>query len=181
MILNHWYNWLSSLTKKCIPKRTKHRSSLPPWISQSTSNIIKRLHTARKKHTESHSKVLHLIEQTETNAEMDKTDYEHPLTSAQSTGKLFKYFRAFHRSSLPSILKYKNEAADTDPLKAELFSRFFASVYVELCTFSEPAEPDFNTVLDTISFTELELREICQSLITNKSKGLDDLPPVLFI
>ena len=47
-ILNHWYNWLSSLIKKCIPKRTKHRSSLPQWISQSTSNLIKLLHTAQK-------------------------------------------------------------------------------------------------------------------------------------
>ena len=51
VIINHWYNWLSSLIKKCIPKHTKHRSSLPPWISQSTSNFIKRLYTARKKDT----------------------------------------------------------------------------------------------------------------------------------
>ena len=79
--LNHWYNWLSSLFKKCIPKRTKDRSSLPPWTRQTTSNLIKRLHTARKKYTEFHPKVLHLIEQTETNAEMDKDDYEQSLAS----------------------------------------------------------------------------------------------------
>ena len=90
MILNHWYNWLSSLFKKCIPKRTKHRLSLPPWISQSTSNLIKRLHTARKKYTESHPKVLHLIEQTETNAEIDKADFEQSPASERSTEKLFK-------------------------------------------------------------------------------------------
>ena len=49
VILNHWYNWLSSLSKKCIPKRTKHKSSLLLWISQSTSNLNNRLHTAREK------------------------------------------------------------------------------------------------------------------------------------
>ena len=54
-------------------------------------------------------------------------------------------------------------------------------MYIESCTFSEPPEPDSNTVLDTISFTELEIREICQSLNRNKSKGPDNLPPVLFI
>ena len=154
---------------------------MPPWISQSSSNLIKPLHTARKKYTESHPKVLHLIEQTETNAEMDKADYEQSLESERLTGTLFKYFKAFHKSSLPSILKYKNETADTDPLKAELFSKLFASVYIESCTFSEPPQPDSNTVLDTISFTELEIREICQSLNTNKSNGPDDLPPVLYI
>ena len=120
-------------------------------ISLSTSNLIERLHTARKKYTESHPKVLHLIEQTETNAEMDKADYEQSLASERSTGKLFKYFKAFHKPTLPSILKYKNAAADTDPLQAVLFSKFFASVYIESCTFSEPPEPDSNTVLDIIS------------------------------
>ena len=101
---------------------------MPPWISQSTLNLIKRLHTARKKYTESHPKVLHLLGQTEKNAEMDKADYEQSLASERSTGKFLIYFKASHKSSLPSILKYKNETADTDPLKAELFSKFFASV-----------------------------------------------------
>ena len=178
VILNHWYNWLSSLIKKCIPKRTKHRSSLTPWISQLTSNLIKRLDTAQKKYTESNPKNLHLIEQTETNAEMNKADYEQSLASERLTGKLFK---AFHKSSLPSIMKYKNETADTDPLKSELLSKFFASVCIDSYTFSEPPEPDFNTVLDTNNYTELEIREICQSMNTNKSKSFDDLPPVLFI
>ena len=78
-------------------------------------------------------------------------------------------------------MKYKNETADTNPLKLALFSKLFASVYIEPCTFSEQPEPDSITVLDTISFTELEIREISQSLNMNKSKGPDDLPPVLFI
>ena len=55
---------------------------------------------------------------------MNKADYEQSLASERFTGKLLKYFKAFHKSSLPSILKYKNETADTDPLKAELFSNF---------------------------------------------------------
>ena len=164
------------------PPAWGNEKSFDTWkakISLSTSNLIKRLHTARKKYTESHPKVLHLIEQTETDAEMDKADYEQSLASERSTGKLFKYFKAFHKPSLPSILKYKNAAADTDPLQAELFSKFFASVYIESCTFSEPPEPDSNTVLDTISFTELQILEICQSSNTNKNKGPDHLLPVM--
>ena len=54
-------------------------------------------------------------------------------------------------------------------------------MYIESCTLSEPPEPDSNTVLYTISFTELEIREKCQSLNTNENKGPDDLPRVLFI
>ena len=72
-------------------------------------------------------------------------------------------------------MRYKNETANTDPLKAKIFSKFFPSVYIESCTFSEPPEPDSNTFLDTISFTELEIRKICQSSNTDKSKGPDDI------
>ena len=71
---------------------------------------------------------MHLIEQTETNAEMIKAESEQSLASERSTGKFLKYSKAFHKSSIPSILKYKNETADTDPLKAELFSNKSQSV-----------------------------------------------------
>ena len=90
MALNHCYNWLSSLIKTCIPKHTKHKSSSLPWISQWVLNIIKRLHTARKKYTNSQPKVLHLIEETETNGEMEKAYYEQSLASEQSTEKNFQ-------------------------------------------------------------------------------------------
>ena len=95
MIPNHGHNWLSLLIKKCIPERTNYRSSLPPWISQSTSNLIQRLHTARKKYTESHPKVLHLIEQTETNTDMDKADYEQSLASGQSAEIVLNTLKLF--------------------------------------------------------------------------------------
>ena len=58
VIVQHWYKWLLDLLSSTIPKRTKHRTSLLPWISQSTSHMIKCLNTARKKHNESHTKVV---------------------------------------------------------------------------------------------------------------------------
>ena len=68
---------------------------MPPWISQLTSNLIKRLHTAQKIYSESHPKVLHLIEQTKTNAEMDKADYEQSPASEKSMGKLLNTLKLF--------------------------------------------------------------------------------------
>ena len=71
------------------------------------------------------------------NVEMDKADYEQSHASERSTGKLFKYCKAFHKSSLPSRLKYKNETADTDSLKAELFSKFSVSVTLNRIRFQK--------------------------------------------
>ena len=90
-----------------------------------------------KKNTASHPKVLHWIEQTEMNAEMDKADSEQSNASERSTGNFFKYCKVFHKSSLPSRLKYKNGTADTDPLKAELFLKFSASITLNCVRFQK--------------------------------------------
>ena len=42
VMVDEWYSWLLDLLQKSVPIRTKHRQSLPPWISPSTSNLMKR-------------------------------------------------------------------------------------------------------------------------------------------
>ena len=181
VIVEHWYKWLLDLLSSTIPKRTKHRTSFSPWISQSTSHMIKCLNTARKKHNESHTKVVLLKSKTDQLIEIDKVSYEESMAAKRSTGKLFKYFRAFQKSVLPSIMHYQNENADTDVSKAALFSKFFASVYVESSIFNENGCSNKNQpILENIDFSEQDIFEICKLLNVNKSKGPDDLPPFLF-
>ena len=52
--------WLNVFLNETIPKRTQHRASLPPWISQSTFHLIKCLKTARRTYKYMHPKVLKL-------------------------------------------------------------------------------------------------------------------------
>ena len=68
----------------------------------------------------------------------DKIEYEQNIAAERSTGKLFKYFRAFKKSNIPSLVFYKNEKAENDSDKAQLFSKFFGSVYVQCSEFYEP-------------------------------------------
>ena len=82
------------------------------------------MNTARKKHNESHTKVVLLKSKTDQLIEIDKVSYEESMAAERSTGKLFKYFRAFRKSVLPRIMHYQNENADTDVSKAALFSKF---------------------------------------------------------
>ena len=37
--------YLDEIFDFCVPKRTRHRQSLPPWISCGTSNLINKLKT----------------------------------------------------------------------------------------------------------------------------------------
>ena len=42
------YDFFGKVAQATIPKMTRHRQSLPPWITPSTSNLMKKLNTQRK-------------------------------------------------------------------------------------------------------------------------------------
>ena len=42
VVVDLWYDWLHKTLEKHIPKKTKHRMCLPPWVSNETSNAIKK-------------------------------------------------------------------------------------------------------------------------------------------
>ena len=42
VMVDEWYSWLLDPLQKSVPIRTKHRQSLPSWISPSTSNLLKK-------------------------------------------------------------------------------------------------------------------------------------------
>ena len=48
VVVDLWYDWLHKILEEHISKKTKHRMSLPPWVSNKTSNAIKRRNTMRK-------------------------------------------------------------------------------------------------------------------------------------
>ena len=42
------YDFFDKVAQATIPKKTRHRQSLPPWITPSLSNLMKKLNTQRK-------------------------------------------------------------------------------------------------------------------------------------
>ena len=46
-VLSQWQNWLDEKLKATVPARTKHRKSLPPWVSQEGSRLLKRVQSQR--------------------------------------------------------------------------------------------------------------------------------------
>ena len=179
-ILEKWYEWLYDLLRQTVPIRTLHRAKLPPWVSQKSSHLLKCLKTAQKRYPTSHQKVLELKLVIEDSMEQDKIHYEENLASGRSTAKLFKHFRAFRKSDLPSTLFYGTNSAHDDESKANLFAKFFGSVYIKSSDFCETLPTPATNILSDISIQEDEVAEICRNLELNKSKGPDNLPPVLY-
>ena len=48
VMVDEWYSWLLDLIQKSVPIRTKHQQSLPPWISPSTSNLMKKRNCSKE-------------------------------------------------------------------------------------------------------------------------------------
>ena len=49
VLLEEWHVWLRALMLRCIPFKTSHRNTLPPWVSPESSHLMKKLKTLKKK------------------------------------------------------------------------------------------------------------------------------------
>ena len=114
-------------------------------------------------------------------ARRQKTRYESQLPATRSSANLFKYFKAFRKEKIPSDLKWGKEEAHSDAEKAVLFSDFFDSTYKTSSKFEEPISQDmFCPKFENVKFMRHEISNICSQLSVTKSKGPDNLPPILF-
>ena len=178
VLVSSWYDWVTRRIEEMFPKKTSHRKLLPPWVSSETSNLIKRLNTARKQ------KPKHVVTQLELTLkealDNDQIDYEGKLFETRCFSRIYKYFKTVKAPSriLCRLYLTKKDAV-TDVEKSNLFNRFFASVYnVSSCFEIDLDEEavltptrcnDFDVSVDKLS-------GIKQKLKVSKSGGQDCLP-----
>ena len=48
-LLRHWYAWLWEKVKNNVPKVTSHRSTRSPWVTPSTSHLLKRVQILKRR------------------------------------------------------------------------------------------------------------------------------------
>ena len=187
VLLEEWYKWLDHLLKQCVPYKTQHRSSLPPWISSSTSHLMKQLKTISRKYdrkpTESMLCKLKTIEsQIKIAGASDQSAYEEKLAEGRSTKRLFKYFKSLRGSgSIPPKLFWGSKSAESLSDQCCMFNEFFQSTF----TSSTPETPGsqstvVSTFLNGYEVSSAAVGKVMISLDVTKSRGPDLLPPVLF-
>ena len=82
-----------------VPKRTRQRQSLPPWISCGTSNMIIKLKTRKRllqnKPTSYRKQlVLKLENQVTDSAEENGVEYQEKLLGSRNTDRIFKHLKS---------------------------------------------------------------------------------------
>ena len=105
------YNFFDKVAQATIPKRTKHRQSLQPWITPSTSNLMKKLNTQRKlvayKPASYRKNIVRKFQNVVTEAaEKDRCNYQEKKLSTRDTSVIFKHLKSLSKSPNQTSQKF---------------------------------------------------------------------------
>lgn len=182
-MLTEWYSWLREILNTLLPIRTRHRQSLPPWISSETSNILKRMKTIQKRLASKPDdsnlimKREHLAAMYNGAVEGDKKDYEEKIFKEKSGPQIFKYFRNLKKEKYNGILKLDNLSASSDSEKARLFNTYFTSVFKG--NGIDRSELPLSYGNNSLEITKRSISDVLNALKVNKSRGPDGIPPAV--
>ena len=102
------YDFFDKVAQATIPKRTRHRQSLPPWITPSTSNLMKKLNTQCKlvgnKPTSYRKNIVRRFQNVvKEAAEIDRCIYQEKIMSTRDPSVIFKHLKSPNKS--PNLQK----------------------------------------------------------------------------
>lgn len=178
-LVHFWYKWIRNLIDKNIPRITKHRATLPPWISNATSHLLKQLQTLNRRknlYSVSHQlKVRQMERKISAAAEKDLEAFEAEVFESRRFSEIQRYLSTIrNKSPIPNTVTYKSQTATSDQDKAELFNNFFASVFG-----SEHQIESMDTYgrgsLNNLRLTELSIKSTLSGLVTSKANGPDNI------
>ena len=170
-----------------VPKRTRHRQSLPPWISCGTSNLFVKLKIPKRllenKPTSYRKQlVLKLEIQVTVSTEEDRVVYQESLLGSRNTDRLFKHLKSLNKSAcLPKVLMNDTKQSSLRCELVNMLNHFFHSVFSSKTNFSlkdfkvkKPSFTNFDISKNTI-------RNIVDDIEATKSRGLNGIPPVFYV
>ena len=132
---NELQDYLTDLIDTHVPKRTKYRQLLPPWITPSTSHQMKILNTQKRlleKRPTSYrkNKVLKLESQISELCEHDRISTQENIFGSRNCGQIYKHLKHINRAlNIPKTIKFKNKMTSIPEEKLEMFNTFFHSVF----------------------------------------------------
>ncbi|KAJ8723720.1 hypothetical protein PYW07_007700 [Mythimna separata] len=193
--LNLFYSKLYELRDLHVPVKPPKRSTHPPWYTSALIKILKEKHKYHRKYKNygnlsdyhSFSLLRNRAKQLESvcfDVYMEKIE-----TSIAKNPKCFWSYIKSKRSvnSLPNVLHYMGESADSGEGISELFSSYFQSTFQEPDTNSDP--DDLDQIIHSSSPVNLSTISVCPNIVfkllknldPSKSGGPDLIPPIFII
>ena len=169
-----------------IPKVRLNSRNHPRWFNSSIRHQMKCLHSLRRKYKcHPTPSTLNKIREYETQLQLDlcraKANFEQNLLlqfNSNNTSKIFDYIHSLAgQCGLPAHVHYKSTTAESDQDKAQLFNRYFHSIFT---TSSFPLPnltelPKIYPCLSTITITQEEVYQTLVCLQPDKAAGCDGM------
>ena len=176
------YDFFDKVAQAIIPKRTMHRQPLPPWITPSTSNLMKKLKTQRKlvanKPTSYRKNIVRKFQNVVTEAaEIDRCNFQEKIMSTRDTSVKFKHLKLLNRSSnLPKILIKGGRSASNIEDKVNLLNDFFQSVYTPKHSFSIEDISSMNPTLTNFCISKKKINRLQSERDITKTRSPNGHP-----
>ena len=180
------FDFFDKVAQTTIPKRTRHRQSLPPWITPSTSNLMKKLNTQRKlvanKPMSYRKNIVRKLQNVVTEAaEIDRCNYQEKIMSTRDTSVIFKHLKSLNKSpNLPKVLINGGRSASNIEDKVNLLNDFFHSVYTPKHSFSIEDINSMNPTLTNFCISKQKINQIQSELDITKTRGPNGYPPIFY-
>ena len=179
VLLELWYSWIRNIREDTLPKVTKHRSELPPWVTSPTSHKMKKLETLKRKrktgvpNVKLELKIKRLSKEIHSDVEADLTQFEEDVFRTREFSKIQKYLACVRKKTvITSIVKRQGIPATDRKQSADFFNEFFCSVFhKDTPNIVKPYYP--NRELNTVHISEERVTELLGTLQVGKATGPD--------
>jgi hypothetical protein len=189
LLCNHWTNMVKSIIAANVPRRKIKPANKTPWVDAEVkhqSNIKERI---RRKYLRT-GKVRYYHQYKELSKEVKNLVQgkfnQHVLNCARNINANPRSFwslakRKNKNSSFPQTMRWKDEIAETPHGKAELFNRFFCSVFTK--TPPQHIAPHVEVTMDphlgNITAEEDFVLKQLKKLDISKATGSDGIPSII--
>ena len=159
-----------------VPRITKHRATLPPWISSSTSHLIKRLETITAKRTQLPATILKkkkLEGQVSKAMENDLIEFEKSNFEERVCSWIQKYLNCVRKSpEIPHVVKNGSKESVCKTEQCNMFNDYFISVFNKQTLEMPSTTPPLNKPNQT-RVTPETVSKLLASLKEDKAIGYD--------
>jgi hypothetical protein len=175
-----WIDWLISLLNAYVPKKRRKRGMFPNYYSSHTIHQLNILGTLERRASNDQSKLANQRANVSMSIELDIATYTDRFVR-NGTG-LRDCYRLLNtlstQNALPNMLQWNENTAIGNQEVANLFNKYFVSVYSESPALTmDPLILRNMQQLDSVSFT---LDEICAALASaSLGTGPDGIPGLL--
>ena len=169
--------YLDGIFDLYVPNRSRHRQSLPTWISCGASNFFNKLKTQKRllenKPTSYRKQlVLKLEIQVTDSAEEDRVVYQENLLGSRNTDRIFEHLKSLNKSAcLPKVLMNDTKQSSLRCEQVNLLNQFFHSVFSPKTNFSLKDFKVQKPSLTNFDISKNTIRKIMDDIDATKSRG----------